>query len=563
MLAFVAGASATILGVTYPQPDLLVSKGSVQLSFQSESEFEYTVFEGSDLSDFTVALTARGTGKPLNLEMGSVTSRSGFYFVEWDVYTPSETTGAIQVFGDSISTTTLWPRFVRNEISDPIVSNAVGGLNSLVQSGVSEVYTIDYPVAGKDTITPGTVELRAERYSHGSFRRGHYAKLWLNYSLLIDEVQKVEFFNNGVKIGEEWEPYSFPVWTNYSSDQQKIFTHPGHELSPGDIVHFDRTEYATLTQDISRATPTDVSISTYTASFGAVKNVVGMPHHIVRRQPLYVSEVGTDWLKVSFSKSLSPIIDLGSDGSGNMFCVAGYRFDWEYDGSPDWDISIRTWTKRDDWAVILAVGTNNFTQQTDDFSVMDAGNRYLKWQKSVLDIIDQTKPSIKEIYAIGPFIRHSNGAGENAYSPDSITFGEVLDARKWLANQFGQMYIDVFAEFEARRGDETAWLLENLGGNLVAGINYNKQTGKLMDADGTDIEPGSLSTTPREIYGVLGPITQTSWVGYDAAKSMGYLPVQFRNGSMDNPYIDKVHPNRFGQEVIADVVLAKIHQIRT
>ena len=254
-----------------------------------------------------------------------------------------------------------------------------------------------------------------------------------------------------------------------------------------------------------------------------------MPQNLVYRKPYWVATVGTDWITVAEIDNTTPL-DLGSNPTVALKCYTGYTFDWDYDGSTPYEITFKTHGERDSWTQILCVGTNDFGVWNASDAAEVAATLEL-WKAGIYEMIANSTPMAKRFIIYAPFIRH-----DQDYGPSELIFDAVKQARDYLVEEFGDNYCDVHAAFEANRGDEES-ILNGLG--------------LTTDISGDPI--GDLTTTPQQfsVYGVTN-----AWVGYDASRGMGYLPLSYRNDGGD-----VVHPNAAGRTLIANTIKAKLTEL--
>jgi hypothetical protein len=415
----------------------------------------------------------------------------------------------IIVRGDSLSTHTLWPRDVfRARLPDGprLVADSVGGSDSNDILSRATIEKLIFPIAGEHALSPGPQKVRTFRYTTGRLDDLSRRNGWLELTLgMGDPPVRVDFFNNGVKVGESHEPDSVRVTTNYEVSKTRFYADE-HGLVNGQEIYFDSPDFVEPRVIPSRW-PVDVigpsSLNVYTRA--------GLPVHVVWRRRYFVANVEPDSFEIK-ERLQDPPLEMGSDATIITDVVTGFSFDWEYSGGP-WEISIQTFSARDMWTHIFWVGTNDL--------VDSSASQVDQLKENVVKLIERIKSKEPRFVIIPPL----NGAYEDR-GPGSVSFADIIAFEEWAFDSYPDYVIDVRAALFASRPESELALL----------------------ADPSVDEYLRIGGTPSSPI-VDGPNATGQWVGPN------YLPIIHRPQNGSN--WDKTHPD-FDREETRNLVVNTI-----
>ncbi len=329
--------------------------------------------------------------------------------------------------------------------------------------------TITSPNPSRSAWTaPGTaVRITASRTTHARIMSTSQRGNWSTYAATIANVQKVEFFNLGKKIGESSTPLAGTVTSQRAANASRLVS-AGHPFSTGDVVYFPAGPLPSplvagktyVVRDVDTGgfglAEADVAF-TVTASSGTPSTrFVSAGHPFVdgdtawfRRgsaPPGLLSEriyhvvqaasgefslaetAGGSAISMVYNSSGAilgkpgPAVSLAADFAAPTQVTGPFVFDWQHPGGQT-ALTLRTHTDRDTHTVILWMGRNNSARPHETYAELKAAIRHLKSMDARFLIVSVT-----------------NGGGESFGSP--YYYG-VINLNSLLRREYPGEFVDV------------------------------------------------------------------------------------------------------------------------
>ncbi len=425
-------------------------------------------------------------------------------------------------------------------------STQQGGIGGDVSSQIRDRLhgaTITEPFPATSGNATATARIVASRTVHNRIMSAGYKSSWPSYSATIANVSRVEFFNFGSKIGESSTPLSATVTSNRTASAKRLIS-PGNPFEDGFVVHFpsgplpgplvagktylvrdrDAGGFSLVDTDLSvsisgaSATPS----STFTSNGHPFQNgdpvwFPAVPSGFQADQIYYVSDVTANTFAVSsspggnaittvyastgtvrgFGNRLGPALSLTADFAAPTAIKGPFVLGTSLPAGP-LSLSLRTHADRDTNTFIIWMGRNNNTRPHLTYADVHAAVEQIKSMNGRFLIVSVTNGV-------------NSGTRETAGSP---YYYQTVNINSLLKKEFPDNFVDVREELVRYDGSPISGL--TAPNNIPAGFPTAQD---LLDrAD--DIPPLSL-----------------------------------RNGPAD------IHFNDYGQQIIANLLAAKIHAL--
>lgn len=291
--------------------------------------------------------------------------------------------------------------------------------------------TSPYPAFAASTPAGTNVRIAASRTTHARVMNPATGSARAAYAATIANVNKVEFFNRGVKIGGSSTPLSASVTSNRSSNTTRLLA-AGHPFANGDVVHFPSGPLPSpliigKTYFVRDADPNGFSLVADDVTFTIAKTTsrINSSNHdfvdgdVARFRPgaaipgffanqiYYVRDADSSGFALAATPGGTPIttaydytgVILGKPGRTPVSLTADFAaatniqgpfvFDWNHPGGPT-SLSLRTHTDRDADTFILWMGRNNNARPHEVYADLHAAVEHIKTLNSRFLIVSVT-----------------------------------------------------------------------------------------------------------------------------------------------------------------------------
>jgi hypothetical protein len=408
----------------------------------------------------------------------------------------------LYVIGDSISTPGAWPTPLANTTGRHTFSQAIGGTSSPSMVGRTRGVELYYPVTNP-TIA-ATIRMKWQRHIADRTQDPARRAEWAYYAKSVSEPTSIEIYQHGRFIGLAQR--NLRNFTTAHAINPKQIRCPGHGLTNGERVTF-------ISND--PAYPGDLSVTSLRSAWEFTSS--HLPPAVVDRRVYFAANVTDDTFEIKEFIGDTASLNLGGDATGNPAAECGWSFDVSHTGET-WDITWAARTKFDDCIWLLEVSANDMPGA--DVATWTIPNNLLLIKQMI-----EIKPRFLIVCPIaGSFV--DRGPGSWSWTNYYVNY------MSWVYANYPDNHIDTMAVFDTLRSA--------------------KEKGFLTDP-----------ATPEKLWISGQPTNEATWVAYrvdtvgahETWVGPGYLPLQYRTGST---FSDDIHPNTYGNQIIANAVAAKI-----
>lgn len=499
----------TVVPAPPPPPAPLTALNSLRLTYRNaatpqvdvdwtDSTQNWTLETSRNLQDWAHLDVAKYTIPQAGAFRVTEDSRSSDFYRLRQVGSPN-----LYVIGDSISTPGAWPKNLAPLAGRHTFSQAIGGTTSPSMVARMRGVELSYPLT--NPVTAGTIRMKWRR--HIADRTNDPARRveWAYYAKAVSEPTGIEVYQHGRYIGSAKRSV-LNFSTNFASNPKTI-TCPGHGLAAGDRVTF-------ISNDPAYPDNLDVTDSASAWNFTSAN----LPSTLIERRVYFAANVTTDTFEVKEFTSDAATLNLGSNATGTPSIECGWSYDVDFAGGT-WDVTWTARTKYDDWIWLLEVSANDMPT-TNAVTNLTIPNNLLLLQQMI-----EINPRFLIVCPTsGSFLGRE---------PGSVNWNNYYNTyMPWVKTNYPDNYIDTMALFDAQR---TA-----------------KEKSFLTDP-----------AVPEKLWIEGQPTNEATWVasrvytatGHETWVGPGYIPLKYRTGTT---FSDDIHPNVYGNIVIANAVAAKI-----
>ena len=521
-----------------PVPFQMPVAGSLAWSInRNASDFVLSLEESTNLTAWVPSSLLPSTNGP---SVGVSDSRFGtrrFYRLSAGLAnSPTTPSSNLVCWGDSLTAyTNCYPTMLASNLGRTVWNGGIGGDTStqITERMLGATLTSPFPYFSSNTPAGTPLRLVASRSRHSRVMNSANRSDWMANAAKIANVQKVEFFNLGLKIGESINPLSTWVSSDTNISPTRLLV-PGHPFSNGTIVHFpagplpsplvvgktyyvrdaDAGGFALVETDtfVSAAKNTTIfTASNHPFSNGDTLHFPYGPHPppLIANRIYRLTNVSTHSFSLTEESGGSPLVMLydlsnllvrgalrpplvlGGNFSGPTFCQGPFVLDWIHPGGPS-AITIQTHTDRDNLTHIFWMGRNNINRPNETYADLRLALQHMK-NADARFLILGTIPATSTGETLTP-------TNYNGY------YNGALNLSRKLHEEFPREFIDI-REFL---------------------IGYAPTTGETVDAT-------------------------------DRAKDL--IPTSFRTTNSFGVITDSVHLNDAGQQAVADAILERLQAL--
>jgi hypothetical protein len=336
-----------------------------------------------------------------------IVGRSGGQTGSASAAPPPDTAAAasanIVCYGDSLTDSDYPNELQRLYRNRKVLKYAIGGEGStdiLVRLIGAKLV---YPTGSEKWTRGQTYTLRANLPEPGRLTLTKYADAWPHYFQSIERVTDLQFMARGHIIATTAVQEQAAVTTRYAQDASRFFA-PGHGLVNGTRLHFAPAD---------RVPP---AISPY--------------------RFYYVQNASHDDFAVSETARGSSR-NLGGDAGQGLTAYGDFKASYRCDGacSPS-EVTLRTRTEHDNWAAVLWMGNNNYSEPERVKADISTAVRHLQEQK---------RPFLVLTLLNGNYPQRCKGAPHYRY---------FIETNAWITSTFPNNSFDV-RSFLIRQYDPT------------------------------------------------------------------------------------------------------------